>query len=137
MPDFFAAARRHLNDGDFLHQHARHTNAVQLWAYGGECTLKAIALQQGHFQMDKNGKPNKGFGLHLNQIKEGSDLLSLYNAAQTGTSILMGPTTAFVDWNINERYEDGSKLLTKLDDYKRDASFFRNMLNNSARSEGL
>lgn len=138
MPDFFAAARRHLDDGDFLHQHERHTNAVQLWAYGGECTLKAIALKQECFQLDSKGKPNNNFGQHLNQtIKNVPDLLSLYNAKQSGTNALMGPQAAFVGWEVGARYEDGSQLQAKLDDYKRDASFFRKMLNKSALPEGL
>lgn len=138
MPDYFAAARRHLDDGDFLHQHARHPNAVQLWAYGGECTLKAIALQHGWFGINPKGKPTNHFGQHINQtIKDVPDLLSLYNASQTGNDALMGPSTAFVGWVVSMRYEDGSQLQAKLDDYKQDASFFRNMLNASTFPEGL
>lgn len=131
MPDFFSAARRHLDDGDFLHQHARNINAVQLWAYGGECTLKAIALKQGCFQISQNGIPTNGFGLHLNQIKNGSDLLSLYNAAQTGTAALMGPSTAFAGWEISSRYEDGSQLQPNMAQCVVDAGKFRKLLNNA------
>ena len=139
MPDFLAAARRHLDDGDFLYQHARHPNAVQLWAYGGECTLKAIAFKQQHFQTGATGKPTDNFGQHLNQTGKDNvlDLLSLYNAKQTGTNGLMGPQTAFVGWDIGARYEDGSQLQAKLDEYKKDASCFRKMLNDSALPEGL
>lgn len=140
MPNFFAAARRHLDDGDFLHQHTRHPNAVQLWAYGGECTLKAIALQYGWFEINSKGKPTNQFGQHLNQISSKNDvpdLLSLYNAKQDGTTALMGPQTAFEGWDINTRYEEGSQLQAKLDDYKSDANFFRNMLNASTLPEGL
>jgi hypothetical protein len=138
MPNFFAAAQRHFDDGDFLHQHARHSNAVQLWAYGGECTLKAIGFKRGYFQLNPNGKPDNNFGQHLNQtIKNVPDLLSLYNAKQTGTNALMGPLTAFVGWDINARYEDGSHLQEKVDDYKNDAMCFRAMLNNSVLPEGM
>lgn len=130
MPDFLAAARRHLDDGDFLHQNARHTNAVQLWAYGGECTLKAIALKQGCFQIGPKGKPTNNFGQHINQnVKDVPDLLSLYNASQTGTAALMGPSTAFVGWEISLRYEDGSQLQPNIAQFVADAGYFRNLLN--------
>ena len=146
MLNFFAAAQRHLNDGDFLHQHERHANAVQLWAYGGECTLKALALKQNLFSIDANngkpktveanGKPSYKFAQHLNEDKN-PDLLSLYNAKQTGTTALMGPQTAFAGWDINARYEDGSHLQAKIDEYKSDAAFFRTMLNSAMLPEGL
>lgn len=148
MPNFFAAARRHLDDGDFLHQHSRIPNAVQLWAYGGECTLKALALKQNLFSIDAdngkpktveaNGKPSYKFAQHLNENKnEKPDLLSLYNAAQTGPSSVMGPSSAFTGWDIKNRYEDGSLLQLKIDEYKSDAAFFRNMLNSAILPEGL
>lgn len=137
MPDFLAAARRHLDDGDLLYQQSRIPNAVQLWAYGAECTLKALALKQNHFKVGPKDMPTNGFGLHINQIKKGSDLLSLYNAAQTGTSALMGPATAFVGWDINARYEDGSQLQPGIAQYVKDAGEFRNMLNSTLFLEGL
>jgi hypothetical protein len=131
MPDFFAAAQRHLDDGDFLHKNLRAPNAVQLWAYGAECTLKALASKQKHFEIDPKGKPTKNFGQHLNQIKKDvADLLSLYNAVQTGTSALMGPETAFLGWDINARYEDGTQL-QPIEQYVIDARCFRNLLNSA------
>jgi len=148
MPDFLAAARRHLDDGDFLHQHSRMPNAVQLWAYGAECTLKALALKQNLFALDTNngkpktveadGKSSYKFAQHLNETKnEKLDLLSLYNSLQTGPSSMMGPSSAFTDWNIKDRYEDGSRLQPKIDEYKLDATCFRNMLNSAMLPEGL
>ncbi len=145
MPDFLAAAQRHLDDGDFLHQHSRIPNAVQLWAYGAECTLKALGFKQKLFTIGPDGKPSGEFALHLNQKKKAttknpnpSDLLSLYNAAQTGTNALMGPEQpAFLGWDINARYEDGSQLQPKIDEYKLDAACFRNMLNSAMLPEGL
>lgn len=148
MPDFLAAARRHLDDGDFLHQHSRMPNAVQLWAYGAECTLKALALKQNLFALDTNsgkpktveadGKPSYKFAQHLNENKnDRPDLLSLYNAAQTGPSSVMGPSTAFTGWDIKDRYEDGTQLQPKIDEYKSDAAFFRTMLNSAMLPEGL
>ena len=144
MPDFLAAARRHLDDGDLLHQHSRMPNAVQLWAYGAECTLKALGLKQKLFTIGPDGKPSGEFALHLNQKKKATtknpnpiDLLSLYNAAQTGTNALMGPPTAFEGWDIKARYEDGSRLQPKIDGYKSDATCFRAMLNSAMLPEGL
>ena len=136
MPNFLAAAQRHMDDGDFLHQDSRIPNAVQLWAYGAECTLKAIALKQNLFQLDADNKPQKPFAIHLNQTAAGgSTLLSLYNAAQSGTAALLGPSTAFVGWDINARYEDGSHLQT-VTAYLADANRFRQMLM-TARATGL
>lgn len=129
MPDFLAAAHRHFDDGDFLHNELREPNAVQLWAYGAECTLKAIALKQGHTQISSKGKPTNNFAQHLNQTTPNvPDLLSLYNASQSGTFTLLGPQTAFAGWDINARYEDGSQL-RPIAEYALDASVFRNLLN--------
>ena len=136
MPDFLAAAHRHFDDGDILHNQLREAHAVQLWAYGAECTLKAIAVKQGHTQIDSKGKPNNKFGQHLNQADPSvPDLLSLYNASQSGTSALMGPQTAFVGWEISARYEDGSQL-QPVAQYAQDASVFRSLLN-AATLQGL
>ena len=144
MPDFLAAARRHLDDGDLLHQHSRMPNAVQLWAYGAECTLKALAFKQHRFTFDANGKPTNNFAQHLNEIPKETkknpnplDLLSLYNADQAGTNGLIGPQTAFEGWSIKDRYEDGAQLQPKIDEYKLDAAVFRTMLNNAMLPEGL
>lgn len=129
MLDFLAAAHRHLDDGDFLNKELREPNAVQLWAYGAECALKAIALKQGLTQIDSKGKPTNKFGQHLNQtIPNVPDLLSLYNASQSGTTALLGPQTAFAGWDISARYEDGSQL-QPIAQYASDASVFRNLLN--------
>jgi hypothetical protein len=49
----------------------------------------------------------------------------------------MGPQTAFEGWSIKDRYEDGSQLQPKIDEYKSDAAFFRNMLNSAMLPEGL
>lgn len=131
MLNFLAAAQRHLDDGDLLHRHARAASTVQFWAYGAECVLKAISLSQGHFALNSTGIPTNGFGLHLNQTgKNGSDLLSLYNAAQAGTSALMGPTSAFAGWEIAARYHDGTQL-QPLSRYFDDAQCFRNLLNSA------
>ena len=136
MPDFFAAAHRHLADGDYLNLAARNPNAVQLWAYAAECILKAIAYKQGHFTLGADGKPLAGFGLHINQIsKSGQTLLSLYNAAQTGPDALLGPSTAFAGWTINARYEDGAQL-EPMGVYLTDIGNFRSLLT-AAKSKGL
>ena len=138
MPDFSAAARRHLDDGDLLYEQSRFPNAVQLWAYGAECTLKALAFKQHLFTLDAKGKPTANFGQHLNQSKKSvPDLLSLYNAAQAGTSPLPGPATAFEGWEVSARYEDGSQLLPGIAQYASDAHCFRHLLNQSMLPEGL
>lgn len=49
----------------------------------------------------------------------------------------MGPPTAFVGWDIKARYEDGSQLQPKIDEYQLDASLFRNMLTTAMLPEGL
>lgn len=135
MPDFYASATRHLTDGDLLEAHSRVPNAVQLWAYGAECVLKFIASKQGHFSLNHAGRPTNGFALHVNQQKNGLTLLSLYNALQSGTAALNGPTSAFAGWQIDSRYEDG-KQLNPISTYKADAATFRTLLN-TALAKGL
>ena len=86
----------------------------------------------------QDGKPNNNFGQHLNQsIRNIPDLLSLYNAKQEGTNALMGPESAFLGWDVNARYEDGSIFQEKMVDYKRDAIFFRTMLSSLLVSDGV
>lgn len=129
MPNFSAAAHRHLSDGDFLHNAGRGANAVQLWAYGAECVIKAIAQKQGLFTLNAMGKPLSGFGLHINQLNnQGNSLLSLYNAAQTGPNALLGPAAAFTGWTISARYEDGTQLIPALATYLQDVAAFKSLL---------
>ena len=135
MPDFFASAQRHLADGDLLETHSRAPNAVQLWGYGAECVLKFVASKQGHFTLSPAGKPTNGFDLHVNQQRSGQTLLSLYNALQSGTAALSGPASAFADWKVDARYEDGTQL-NHISTYKADASVFRALLS-AALKQGL
>ncbi|MCY1247853.1 hypothetical protein D9M72_612250 [compost metagenome] len=112
MPDFYTAANRHFNDGDHLHASNRVPNAVQLWAYGAECTLKAIALKQKHFSLSASGRPDNGFAIHIDRVDTAGqqELLSLYNAMQSGPNGIAGPISAFQGWKIDARYETGSQL---------------------------
>jgi hypothetical protein len=137
MPDFFFAATRHFNDGDHLHQSARIPNAVQLWAYGAECALKAIALKQNHFSLNSSGRPTNGFAIHLDRMDSANqqELLSLYNAMQSGPNGIVGPASAFQGWKIDARYETGSQL-QPANIYVSDANQFRALLN-SAVAQGL
>jgi hypothetical protein len=130
MPNFYLAAIRHLNDGDFLHQFSRTPNAVQLWAYGSECVLKSIAQRQNHFSLKPNGKPTNGFDIHIDKLDLSSQqlLLSIYNATQSGPNGILGPTSAFLGWKIDARYEDGSQLAATAT-YQNDAIQFRSLLN--------
>ncbi|MBA2678835.1 MAG: hypothetical protein H0U76_10645 [Ktedonobacteraceae bacterium] len=127
MPNFFAAAQRHLDDGDLLHTNSRDVSAVQLWGYGAECVLKAIALKQNTFALSASGRPTGGFDLHVNQARNGQTLISLYNATQSGANPLVAPTSAFFGWTIHERYEDGSNLAPSAT-YAADALKFRSLL---------
>ena len=124
MPNFYVAAGRHLDDGNLLYCHNRPVNATHLWAYGAECVLKAIAHKQGHFQLVKD-KPDSNFGFHLNH--HNTDLLSIYNATQSGPNTLLAPNSAFVGWDVSARYEDGTQLQA-IDLYVKDAETFRKLL---------
>ena len=137
MPNFYAAAKRHFDDGDHLNATSRVPSAVQLWAYGAECTLKAIAQKQGHFSLTATGKPTSGFDIHLDKLDAVNQqrLLSLYNAKQTGPNAIVGPSSAFPAWTIAARYEDGGQL-QPVSFYSGDVAIFRSMLV-SALAQGL
>lgn len=132
MPDFHAAAVRHFRDADALATTGPVANSVQLWAYASECTIKALALKQGHCTLDARGKPTAGFAQHLNETHATrQDLLSLYNSFQQGPQALVGPANAFTTWVVSERYENGVAILSNFSTFQSDAQAFKMMIQNA------
>lgn len=137
MHSFFEAAKRHLDDGDFLYSDSREPNAVQLWAIGAECVLKSIAEKQHQFTLSTTNRPNGGYAKHIDE-KDGTGnqiLLSLYNAFQSGPNALIAPTSAFSGWTIHSRYEDGTQL-PPASTYVNDVTKFRSLLT-TAIAQGI
>lgn len=129
--DFAAAANRHFDAADYLHQGARLVEASHLYAYAAECVLKAIVQAQKH--------PGKFWG-HLNEHtlpkpklpKPKSDLVQAYQILQQGRSALplalpVPSRDFFQGWTVEARYQDASALQPFLTAHKQDAESFRQL----------
>jgi hypothetical protein len=138
MVNFYSASKRHFNDGNLLAQNNRLINATHLWAYGAECLLKAILEKQGHLTLKNSGRPRAPYALHINQQAGNptTNLLSLYNALQTGTNALIAPNQAFSGWTIDQRYEDDPEIVNLHTIFAQDAQIFQ-MLHMQAIKNGV
>lgn len=129
MPDYLAAARRHFSDGDHLAAVGRHVNASQLWAYGAECTMKAILLKLNLLKLDAKGKPlAKDHCKHIND--PGDPLIAAFCAAMSGhvDYLLPAQTCWFMGWDINQRYEDGTAVAASHAAHSVDKQTFQTIL---------
>ena len=129
MADFRAAAVRHFSDGDVLCAASRYANASQLWAYGAECTLKAILLKMGHLKLDAKGKPDKD--AHRKHINDpGNPLIGAYISTLGGHTDYALPNRAswFEAWNINQRYESGAAVAAAHVAHRGDKQVFARLL---------
>lgn len=113
-PDYATAARRHYKDAQFLFGGDRWPNADHLAGVAAECGLKTILL--GYFGATLNqrnmpvyGQPNRWLG-HLNALwNELPQVVSGRTAGPVFTALLAGQPP-FVNWNIDDRYSDGSAI---------------------------
>ena len=132
MPNFCAAALRHMSDSDSLSADSstnRADNASQLAAYGAECLLKGILQKSGILTLSPSGKPNPPFDIHLNQGPT-KDLVMLYSASQSGAGSLpsLGATAFFSGWTISSRYEGPQFAGSTMHQHQADANAFRSIL---------
>lgn len=111
-PSFGDSARRHLADAELLNKADRVPNADHLCGIAAECSLKALVVDvlggrvANGYAEDPYGKALKS---HINSLwgrisvlvrgKQASEVMELFNR-----------TSPFVDWDVSDRYTDGSHL---------------------------
>lgn len=135
MPNYLAAATRHFSDGDHLSAASRVVNASQLWAYGAECAMKAILLKLNHLQLDANGKPvDKAHCKHINDLN--NPLIGAFSAALSGHAayVLPAQPSWFANWDINERYEDGTAVAASHAAHSADKQVFQTILQKALKN---
>lgn len=130
--NFHKAALRHFDAADLLYRESRLAEASHLYAYAGECALKAILA--GQRKPRQSGHIND----HLRRTGAREDLIGRYQASQQGHRGLPLPRhqqTWFEAWTIDERYSDGVVVTACAAKHKADADIIRTAFN-KARSGG-
>lgn len=106
--NFAQAARRHFKDCRTLLEQQRSGNASHLAGMSAECALKAVLQGLGILTLDSTGKPeNPHHKRHVNV---------LWNEFQTSLTgpkaqlYLLDPTNPFVQWKVDQRYEEDTAV---------------------------
>lgn len=108
MPDYYDAAQRHWDDANHLLKDTRLSNSDQLFGLSAECALKAIMLALG--MPMKNGRPadSKKHG-HINVLWD--EFITFANGkGQAQYAAALGTTNPFHQWDVAQRYENGSVI---------------------------
>lgn len=113
-PDFHAAANRHYDDGLLLSGNGRLPGADHFFGIAAECAIKAALQSAGVLKLDAEGKPCKPCAQHCPGIwaqyqilLEGSTQLSRFPLPKTNP-FDQG------NWNVSDRYSDGSAITQNL-----------------------
>ena len=112
---FAAAGQRHLVDGQHLHSRGRLATADHLAGLAAECVLKAILL---HFLGATMGriKPTttgpSGTSVHYGHLPGIWDEVAVHANGRAGAQFvaLLATPNPYTDWNIADRYRDGSTI---------------------------
>jgi hypothetical protein len=100
-------------DAEFLHEHSRPENADHLAGFAAECALKALiaGFLDGHVDQDDlvvhpdTGKPIRK---HVNTLWP--EMAVIVQSRSANSLVPLLATAPFADWEVNERYSDGSHL---------------------------
>jgi hypothetical protein len=100
--DFQAAARRHFDDGSYLHAGGRVATADHLYGISVECSLKAVLLGLGHPQSIRGDWPD-GYKDHIDVLwtKFQTDTAGLWDAKYLA---YLAPGNPFDTWLPRQRY---------------------------------
>lgn len=112
---FATAGQRHLVDGRHLHSLGRLATADHLAGLAAECVLKAILL---HFLGATMGpiKPAttdpSGKSVHYGHLPRIWDEVALHANGRAGAQFvaLLATPNPYTDWDITDRYRDGSAI---------------------------
>ncbi|MFC6089957.1 hypothetical protein [Saccharothrix lopnurensis] len=111
--DFDSSARRHMDDADLLHAHARPANADHLAGLAAECALKALiaGFLGGHINpQDLVVHPNANGPIrkHVNTLWP--EMVTIVQNRSASALIPLLTSQPFADWKVDDRYCDGTHL---------------------------
>lgn len=113
--DFGAAALRHLDDAGYLRQASRLANADHLAGVAAECALKAIAISFLGVRSTPRA-PRTPAGSHpekeLRHLPGLWAVLHLLMSGRRGSlfATQLSSANPFLSWQVDQRYEDGSRI---------------------------
>ena len=118
--DFYNAHIRHWDDAEHLHSEGRMLNADHLYGFSAECGVKFLMKGLG-MRTSPSGDPQD----HIDR-KHIDQLWVRYNSYASGRAI--GPKCTlpalnpFDQWNVKDRYTDGSHIDTARQSQHRNAA---------------
>jgi hypothetical protein len=109
------AAARHVDDAGHLRHDQRLPNADHLAGLAAECALKAIGLAFLGVQSTARA-PEATIGGRNRRLGHLPDLWSVLHVLIAGrhgssSAALLGRPSPFDTWEIDQRYEDGSRIV--------------------------
>lgn len=111
--DFQSAARRHFDDGSYLHADGRVATADHLYGISVECSLKAVLLGLGHPQSTRGDWP-EGYKGHVDILwtKFQTDTAGLWDSKYLAYLV---PGNPFDTWLPRQRYRAAHYIQDKAD----------------------
>ncbi|MEO5378190.1 MAG: hypothetical protein H7832_10480 [Magnetococcus sp. DMHC-6] len=97
--DFCDAAKRHMEDADFLFDNSRLANADHLYGFAAECALKAVINESG----------TTPEWIHINKLWD--QFITFANGRkESHYATTLGEENSFKDWKIEQRYHIRSSI---------------------------
>lgn len=105
MPtDYSNAARRHWEDGRYLHNDNRLANADHLFGFTAECALKAVMIGLG-LPVNSEGSPSdRKYKIHINDLWDEFQTFAHSRCGARYSAPISGVNNPFDDWHVKQRY---------------------------------
>jgi hypothetical protein len=137
MPvDFRDSAGRHKKDADLLHANSRWANADHLFGLSAECALKSVMQGLG-MTLDPKGIPSAPYNVHVNKLWAGFQSFANSRSGAAYSAVLAGATNPFSNWDISQRYEQGSQVTQAVAEAHRNGADLAMQILNAAILDGV
>lgn len=134
-PDFRAAAKRHYDDGLLLSGNGRLPGADHFFGIAAECAIKAALHTVGELKLDALGKPGKPYAQHCPGIWE--EYLLHHGGNASLSRFPLPQNNPFLgNWDVSDRYSDGSAITTASLELHRSGAFAAQKLLEAITSQG-
>ncbi len=141
--NFHQAGKRHFNDAELLHGHARNAAAGQLYGFAAECGIKSLLVWNGYptdpttGDIDEKKKPKK-FKKHIHELVQNINMLHAELSGRGAAKYLaMIPSiNDFSDWHTKHRYYIDSALPSSLIKWRNASREIMEMLEQAMLDRG-
>jgi hypothetical protein len=129
VSDFLDAHRRHWEDAELLHDHARRASADHLYGVSAECGLKSLMLALGMPFDDSKDQPQR-----QKDRKHADGIWMRYDSYRyqhfSGTRYSLPPAgNPFYDWAVSQRYANRAHFdKTRVNSHRQATALVRKLV---------